>query len=195
MQAIELDPERRAPGSQAKLLPLPPHCERFTGVYWKPSFSFIAELATYLKGQKVLEIFAGNGYLAGLLASEGVDVLSTTIFSGHDMHEYGLYHAVEELSAVEAVLDYRDSRDILLICWATVTNAVLQSAMLWGPGRPIVFIGEMTDYSRGHYAGCATDEFFEHFEVTHRFQTYRGNALEHAVVGRMSATPVVSIGR
>lgn len=195
MQVIEPKSERRLSDSQANRLPLPAHCERFTGVFWKPSSKFIDELATYLKGRKVLELFAGNGYLAGLLAAEGVEVLSTTIFSGHDTHEYGLYHDVEELSAVDAVLAYGDSRDILLVSWPTVTNAVLQAALLWGPGRPIVFIGEMTDYSKGHYGGCATDDFFEHFEVTHRFTTYRGNQQEHAVVGRISAKPVVSIGR
>lgn len=195
MQSIELDSANCTPGSQATLLALPAHCERFTGVFWKPTFSFVDELAMYLKGRNVLEIFAGNGYLAGLLAAAGVDVLSTTVFSGHDCHEYGFYHAVEELSAVDAVIEYGDSRDILLVSWPTVTNAVLQAAMLWGPSRPIVFIGEMTDYSKGHYGGCATDDFFEHFEVVHRFTTYRGNALEHALVGRMSATPVVSIGR
>jgi hypothetical protein len=122
--------------------------------------------------------------------------VSTTIFSGHDTHERGLYHPVVGCSAVEAVLDYGDSSEVLLVCWPTVTKAVLQAALLWGSGRPIVYIGEMTDYTKfGTGGGCATDEFFEHFEVTHRFTTYRGNALESAVVGRISDRPVTSIGR
>lgn len=41
------------------------------GVFWKPNETFVTELADWLKGRRVLEVFAGNGFLASLLAKQG----------------------------------------------------------------------------------------------------------------------------
>ena len=37
-----------------------------------------------------------------------------------------------------------------------------------GPEKEIPYLGEVTDYSRGHLGGCATDEFFERMQFTRR---------------------------
>lgn len=141
------------------------------GVFWKPNETFVTELADWLKGRRVLEVFAGNGLLASLLAKQGVDIKATSILSGMD--------------ALKAVYRHGDSVDVLLICWPTVTHAVIQAAMAWGSSRDICYVGETTDYSKGHLAGCATDEFFFGTHVTHEFNHYRGSALEHAQVRRL----------
>jgi hypothetical protein len=166
-------------------LPLPPTPDRVLGCYWTPNAAFIDELAAFLRGKAVLEIFAGNGYLAGMLAARGVAITATSVRSSHDAHEAGFYHPVEDLSAPDAVVTFGDAHQVLLMSWPTTTNAVLQAALLWGADRDIVFIGEMTDYAQGHLGGCATDAFFESIDVTHRFAAYCGrNALEHAVTCR-----------
>lgn len=159
--------------------------DRVTGCYWKPNAAFIEQLADFLQGKKVLEIFAGNGYLAGHLAQRGIDVIATTVYAGHDAHDLGFYHPVHDMEASDAVEAYGGARDVLLVCWPTVTNAVLRAALQWGTDRDVVYIGEMTDYEKNHLAGCATDVFFEAIRVTHRFDAYRGNSMEHAVVCRV----------
>jgi hypothetical protein len=167
--------------------PLTKNISRGDGIWWTPNRAFIDELATFLRGKRVLEVFAGSGYLAAEMAASGVDILATTIFSGHDNHAMGLFHPVEEMSAETAVVTRGDGRDVLLFCWPTVTNAVLHASLLWGTDRDIVFIGEMPkpSWGMGGLAGCATDEFFEAIEITHRFEKYAGNALEAAVVCRI----------
>ena len=196
MQTIELRSGLATDASKPSFLPLSPHCARVLGNYWKPNPMFVSELAGYLQGRKVLEIFAGNGYLAGLLSARGVDITSTTVFSGHDAHERGLYFPVHERSATDAVLEFGDSHDVLLVCWPTVTKSVLLAALLWGVDKPIVFIGEITDYTQNVLGGCATDEFFEHFAITKRFSTYgTRKSFEHAVVGQIASTKITSIGR
>lgn len=166
----------------SKLLPLPASHEKVLGLYWRPTPAFIEEVAAALAGQRVLEVFAGNGYLAGVLAQRGIDVVATSVLSSIDAHERGIYHSVTEINAVAAVSTLGEDRDVLLMCWPTVTDQAVHAAELWGE-RAILFIGEYTDYSLGHLGGTATDEFFERFSVTHTFASYRGSAMEKACMG------------
>ncbi|MBY3157358.1 hypothetical protein HFO56_34090 [Rhizobium laguerreae] len=145
---------------------------------------FCDELKTWIDGRRVLETFAGNGLLAAALASRSVDIVSTSLFSGHDCHHLGMHHEVIELDAVAAVDRYGTECDILLMCWPTTVEAATLAALHWGT-KPIVFIGEVTDHSLGMagLGGCATDLFFDITEETEVFQTYRpGNMLERAAV-------------
>lgn len=169
-----------------ELIPLPSRDQEVPGIFWIPSSAFVTELSDYLESKSVLEVFAGNGLLAGHLASNGVHVTATSILSSMDGHERGVYHPVENLKASTAVEKYGLTHDVLLMCWATVTMDALRAAEAWGPGRNIVFIGEVTDYTKNHLGGCATDEFFEAIEVVHRFEHHRlKNMLEQAFVCRL----------
>lgn len=170
------------------LLPLPPLGRDVPGVYWRPAQAFVDELAAALKGKKVLEVFAGNGYLAGLLAQRGIDVLATSVLSSMDAHQHGIYHPVQDLNAVRAVVELGGARDVLLMCWPTVTDQALMAAEVWTQHaeRSIVFIGEFTDYAKNHLGGCATDEFFERFNPSQVFPSYRGNMLEKACMGTLA---------
>lgn len=123
--------------------------------------------------------------MAALLNHAGVAITATTRFSSHDAHAHGLYFPVLESDAPRAVGALGRDHDVLLMSWPTVTEAALVAAYRWGFEKHIVFIGEVTDYSKGHLGGCATDEFFEAIEVVHRFESYRGNMLEAAFVCRL----------
>jgi hypothetical protein len=152
------------------------------GTFWIPNAAFLEELVSFLAGKVVLEVFAGNGYLAGLLRAQGIEVTPTSLLSSHDGHESGLYAPVEEMKASDAVACYGGTHDVLLMTWPVVTLDVLRACEAWGPSRPIVFVGEVTDYEKNHLGGCATDEFFEAIQVTRRFESYKGNMLEAAFV-------------
>lgn len=166
-----------------KPLKLPPPDHRPPYCYWRPSAGFIDELSTYLSGKRVLEVFAGNGLLAAHLAARGIDVVATTTYSGHDGHHDGFYHPVENLSAVSAVSKHVDVVDVLLMCWPTVTRDALLAARRWG--GDVVYIGEVTDYSKNHLGGCADDEFFEQMKWSREFAQYRTtNPMEKAMVGK-----------
>ncbi|MCV9964227.1 hypothetical protein OIU34_20285 [Pararhizobium sp. BT-229] len=159
------------------------------GKYGNFDERFCDELKTWIGGRRVLETFAGNGLLASMLANRNVDIVSTTTFSGHDAHHLGMFHDVIEMDAVAAVSRYGSECDILLMCWPTTDEATTRSALLW-EGKPIVFIGEVTDHSLGFggLGGCATDLFFDITVETERFESYRPkNMLDQAAVRMLRA--------
>lgn len=168
-------------------LPLPSALARVTGAYWRPSADFLDDLSQALQGRKVLEIFAGNGYLAGLLAKRGIDITATSLLTGMDAHERGIYHPVRDLDALSAVKELGAGMDVLLMCWPTTTPAALRACEAWGAAKDIAYIGEFTDYSRNHLGGCATDEFFEALRVDKVFDSYEGSLMEKALIGRVIA--------
>lgn len=170
----------------APLLPAPESLDQVRGLFWRPNESFITELAAALAGKKVLEVFAGNGYLACMLARRGVEVLATSLLSGMDAHSEGLYHPVVEFDAVSAVQALGPVHDVLLMSWPTVTEQAFLAACLWGD-KPICFIGEFTCYASGQLGGCATDKFFESFALERTFASYHGYGIEKACIGKMAA--------
>lgn len=125
--------------------------------------TFADTLARWIAGRRVLEVFAGNGLLARLLADRGVDIVSTSLFSGHDGHDRGMHFDVLEMEASHAAMAFGDERDILLMCWPTADQGALRCLAEWDPAKPVLFIGEVTDLSLGYMGlgGCASDEFFE----------------------------------
>lgn len=173
-------------------IPLPNSPLDSMGTFWRYNGEFIDELSSKLHGLKILEVFAGNGYLAALLAQRGIEVVATSIFSSMDAHWIGVYHPVIEMDAIGAVTCYGAQCDILLMCWPTTHRHAHLSAVLWTkikrfqPNARIIFIGEFTDYSKNHLGGCATDEFFESFVVDFEFKSYEGNCMEKACMGRMA---------
>lgn len=169
-----------------RLLPTPESSTHVRGLFWRPNEAFITELAAALEGQKVLEVFAGNGYLASVLARRGVEVLATSLLSGMDAHSEGLYHPVVECDAVSAVQALGTGHDVLLMSWPTVTEQAFLAACLWGD-KPICFIGEVTCYASGRLGGCATDRFFECFAPEKTFASYHGYGTEKAFIGKMAA--------
>lgn len=173
--------------TKAPLLNLPFSIEksRIDGVFWRPNALFVNDLVDYLGDRPVLEIFAGNGMLAAMLSRCGVDITSTSIFSGYDAHSLGLYHPVIKLDAVSSVTHLGHSHEVLLISWPIVTEAVLDAVKVWGTTKDVVFIGEFTDYAKNHLGGCATDAFFESIAIRREFESYHGNIIEKAVVCRL----------
>lgn len=163
------------------------HRTRSWGSFSAP---FIHELADRLTGLRVLEVFAGNGLLAALLKECDVTVTATSVLSGQDWHEHGLLHPVEELRAREAVERHGSQHDVLLMSWPPANEAATDAAIAWGSERPIIFIGEITDASRGFagLGGCASDLFFAITRIDREFATYRGRgSLDRAVEMHLDA--------
>ena len=143
---------------------------------------FLNSLAEQLKGKRVLEIFAGNGFLASELEKRGITILPTTIFSGHDGHAEKMYTDVLEIDALSAVKEYTDDHDILLVCWPTTTEETWKASMEWGSEKPIFFIGEAPKPGNP-YPGCASDTFFEAVEQTNTIPGYEPrNYLDSAYI-------------
>lgn len=153
--------------------------------YFRDSDQFADELSIYLKGKRVLEVFAGNGYLAKRLSDRGVNVRATSIFSGHDGHFYGMHFPVEELTAMEAISEYGDDSDVLLMSWPVADERAYHALKLWGVSKPIVYIGEVTNPDLPGLmglSGCASDRFFDSITWEREFSSYSGNMLEKAGV-------------
>jgi hypothetical protein len=154
---------------------------------------FLDELTEILQDKKVLEVFAGNGLLASRLAARGVDIMATSQFSGHDGHEIGMFHDVIEMDATEAVLTLGANADILLMSWPTADEGATRAALAWGSDRPIVFIGEITQFDKGTLGlgGCASDLFFQITAIDRDIPSYEPrNFLERAVIMHLSRDAV-----
>lgn len=164
------------------------------GCYFMPSEDLVQELADLIGTRKVLEIFAGNGLLGACLKGRGVDITVTTLYSSIDGHDAGVYAPAVELDACSAVAKYGADSDVLLICWPAVTSAVLHAIKLWdevGRGQDVIYIGEVTDYGKGHLGGCATDAFFDSMQWHTSLGSYRvRNEMEQALVGCYSISQV-----
>lgn len=157
--------------------------------YWKYDPEFIAELAGFLHGKKVLEVFAGNGLLSHYLHEMGVDIKPTTLFATHDGHQSWCNPAVEELSATDAILRFGENSDVLLMSWPEVSQDALRAALDFfstenASLKKLIFIGERTRLESGILGGCATDEFFACFPegIVHQRLRYKGNLIEVAEV-------------
>lgn len=155
--------------------------------------AFLKELTRWIDGRRVLEVFAGNGLLASRLNSLGVDIKATTLFRGHDGHAEGMHHDVEEIEASAAVTKYGNDRDVLLMCWPVSEETAIKASLLWGFDKPIIFIGEVTNYDLGHLGGCASDLFFELTGENHVFKEYDPrNILERASIRQLDKEAVLA---
>lgn len=138
--------------------------QRQHGNYAFLSKPLLDDLARFLAGRRVLEVFAGRGQLSALLHELQVDVIPTSLRQAHDQsEELGHVVEVEDLDCVSAVLKYADQFDVLLVSWPTSTDALFRSLAHLPPNAIIVFIGEVTDRASNppFLGGCATDEFFD----------------------------------
>jgi hypothetical protein len=149
---------------------------------------FLDDLARFVAGRRVLEVFAGNGLLARELSSRGADIRATSLLSGIDGHADGMFFEVEEVEASAAVALHGDWADVLLMSWAPATEAAARCVARFGGGKDIVFIGEITrpELGMGGLGGCGSDRLFQATRVTSRFGTYEGRGhLDVAVVLRL----------
>ncbi len=138
--------------------------ERIFGYLSKP---LIDDLVAFIDCQNVLEVYAGRGHLAALLAERGVSIKSTSLRQGHD-GSYDLGHVCEviEMDAVSAVVAHRNWADILLVSWPTTDMGLTEAIKYLPTDVFIIFIGEVTDYNQKppFLGGCATDKFFENVQ-------------------------------
>lgn len=168
---------------------------RAPGTWGHFTEKFVDELADWIGGRTVLEVFAGNGLLASMLDRRGVDIVATSLFRGHDGHERGLHFPVTEMRATDAARQFND-RDILLMSWPTADEGALHAALSWGEERPIVFIGEVTVIEQGLLGGCGSDMFFELTSQTEAFRHYRpSNILERAAVRELKPGATLEFAR
>lgn len=138
--------------------------QRASGNFAFLSRPLLEDLAAFLGGKRVLEVFAGRGQLSALLDELGVEVIPTSLRQSHDMSEVlGHVIEVEDLDCVSAVLKYADTFDVLLVSWPTTSSALFKSVAHLAPHTLILFLGEVTDRScvPPFLSGCATDEFFD----------------------------------
>lgn len=159
--------------------------EALYGYLSKP---LIDDLSAFLAGRHVVEAFAGRGHLSALLRERGVEIRPTSLRSGHDCSgTLGHVLDVEDLSVAEAVTRYRDWMDVLLVCWPVADDSLRRALAYLPDGCLIVFIGEVTDYTRKPFAflgGCANDGFFEAVEERHdltsqlRYPTFRQDQIK-----------------
>ncbi|AYG47718.1 hypothetical protein DV532_25850 (plasmid) [Pseudomonas sp. Leaf58] len=139
--------------------------QRSEALFITLSKTLIDSLARFFEGKRVLECYAGRGHLSALLQQQGINIKPTSLQMGHDQTaELGYVTEVEILSVLEAVNKYRDWMDVLLVAWPISDESLYRVLPELPAGCPIVFIGEVTDYTLQPFpflGGCASDRFFD----------------------------------
>lgn len=134
------------------------------GLYGYLSRPLIDSLARFCDGKNVIEAYAGRGHLSSLLKEQGIAVKATSLQSSHDgSADLGYVHPVEQISVHDAAVKYADWMDVLLVCWPTSDSRLFWTLPWLPPATKIIFIGEITDYTRNpaFLGGCASDAFFD----------------------------------
>lgn len=128
------------------------------GMYALVTKSWTSRLASWIGKKKVLEVMAGNGWLAKALNDCGVDILATDNKSwNRKFLVQPLFEVVKE-DALESVKNNSD-RDILILSWPPYECPNSLSVIeAWGENKPIVYIGEI--------GGCTAGPIFDsHFDI------------------------------
>lgn len=125
------------------------------GMYAMVALDWVADLAAYLRGHRVLEVMAGRGWLAKALMHHGVVVTATDDLSWGEGRKWKPpLVPVLRLEAEEAVRRFGAEHDVLLVSWPPYDDdGALRAARAWGDERPIVYVGE----DKG---GCMADDAF-----------------------------------
>ena len=116
----------------------------------------IKEIVKVSKDIGIVEIGAGGGYWASILASYGVNVAAYDIWKDENV---GFYHPVGK-AGEKAILKHQDRA--LFLCWPPYATLMAYNSVVKYKGNTIIYIGE----DKG---GCnADDKFFDY--VSNKFK-------------------------
>lgn len=120
-----------------------------------PTADVIEELAK----ARLLELGAGAGWWASLIAAQGGDIVATDKASTEQGNTYGqrisAHYPVEAIDAAEAVLKYPD-RDLLMIWPCLGRQWSLDAVRTLATGQSVYIVGE-------GYGGCTgTDDLWDY---------------------------------
>lgn len=102
-----------------------------------PTREAVDAIAGFVGAREVLEVCAGSGLWARLLASAGVSIVATD-----GVEPTGPWYAVEALRAVDAVRRYSD-RNALLLVWPPMKDACAFEALQAFVGDVVVYVGDV----------------------------------------------------
>jgi SAM-dependent methyltransferase len=113
----------------------------------------------------LVEVGAGTGYWAALLAARGADVVACDLRRprGQYRQEVGAYHPVENLDAAEAAAAHPERA--LLLVWPPYDEDMAVRALEAYRGPVVAYIGESD-------GGCTGDEAFHAALDAHWFEAH-----------------------
>jgi len=130
------------------------------------------DMANFLLGKRVLEVCAGNGYIAKCITDINSDMKSNVKFICTDNYSWegneadtdtsfgnwsNHFYPVEKLDSVEAINKYHNEIDFVMVSWPPysepVAYEILKKCIEYK--LPLIYIGE-------DWGGCTGDDrFFE----------------------------------
>jgi len=115
------------------------------------SLTWLKELTKLCKKKKVLEVYAGGGWLAKYLHSKGIQILATDNyqFMAEGLYEREPIFPVQQMYTEHAIDLFQDNFSVLLMSWPPRNVEALN----WQ--KDVIFIGNES---------CANTEFLDRYE-------------------------------
>ena len=126
---------------------------------------WLDDIARIVRGRHVLELFAGNGWVARLMQQRGVDWLATDVKPGNDwVVEYDVEQFPQNFLESSWYLDY--DFDIIFASWIPYGSAL--DALIASYGKPMIVVGE-------GFGGCTgSEEFWAKYGAAYVTEVYPG---------------------
>lgn len=105
-----------------------------------PSHEVIKKIAAFVGSDTILEIGAGSGLWASLIANEGTSIIATDNYQSQAKH--GTYYKVERIKHTTALRKYGNQCNVLMLCWPPYGNEMADHALRLFKGSKVISIGE-----------------------------------------------------
>lgn len=133
-----------------------PHSQHHWAMHYSYAIPSEEALTTIAKYSPILEVGAGTGYWAALLAAKGADIVASDVappVTGNNKYtDIVSYFAIQRLDAPHAPAAYPGRT--LFLCYPPYNSTMAHRAIAMHRGR-VIYVGE--DYG----GNCADDGFFD----------------------------------
>ena len=167
------------------------------GMYAFVSWKWVNPLVKWINGRKCLEVMSGRGILASALRQKRVELIATDDYSWFVKDKFkewtNLVTDVEKIDAVEAVVKYGSSVDVLIMVWPYKDNVayqVIKTLHEVNPDAYLVYIGQEQEgvtadqYFYAHFKVIKDDSVFN--KVARNYESWRG-AHDKLFLGKYTA--------
>ena len=135
------------------------------GIFVKPYWKWLKNLANLLQGKKCLEVMCGNGLVSLVLRHLGINITAVDVSEIDLDKTFKIYSCLSDVirqSAEEYIKTTKEQYDTLIACWPPMDDDfvhICDTFLKHNPFGQIIYCGELE-------GGCtASDLFFAKYDL------------------------------